>query len=717
MPWQCEQKRGHRWNGLLIAALTLFLGLSEQPVRAADFRTDSALAQVPADADFYWAILRNKEQVDLIRTSNTWKKLMEQEGVKKLLAYALDQANANEQIAQALQMLESKEMKPLRDLLLEAVSDEVFVYGGSGWGDLLSVLVRASTAINYAMSEGILDGGNAEKVLFRAIFSDLEKNRARLKVPDLVIGFKLRDPKKAEQQVKALEALAKGFLDGNDVTRGRFKAAKRASGEMVLTLTLESKQIPWDEVPFDKAESKPGEFAALAKHLKSLQVTFSLGVKGDYLLLGVTADLADLDHLGGKGEKLVDSRQLAPLARHARERVTAISYSSTDYNNKLLDAYDLSDGVHFMKRLVNRSELAEARRKELEKDLDNIALQVKKWKPAGGASMGVSYLIRNGSESYFYEHGDHSALVGKQLGLLDHCGGSPLFAAGVMLPASKVFYMQLLDRVRGIFAMSGFVLVARAADPGGESTRVSKVGAEILQKAINTTNKLFLPALQSGELGLVIDAKWKSKKWWQSSPDFPRELPMLEVGLLLGLRDADLFARAIKDYRLTIKEAMEKLTEGGRPELPFGFGAPATEKTTAGTLYLYPIPEGAGLDKQFLPTAGLGKSAGVFTLSKEHSSRLLTPTPLKTKGTALAGKKNLLGFALFDFPALVDAARPWAEAIPDVVPPENKEEARAFAKHFQSAAELLKAFRGYSSATYLEGGLLVTHSLWAFEDR
>jgi hypothetical protein len=708
MPWQSERQPGRGWNGWLVV-LALFLGQGGQPVRAADIRTDSALAQVPADADVYWAGLRNKEQIDLIRASNTWKKLMELEGVQKLLAYALEQAKANEQLAQGLQMLESKEAQPLRDLLLDAVSDEVFVYGGAGWADLMSLMVKTSGAMNYAMSEGILEGGDPQRALLRSIFLDLEKNRANVKVPDLVIGFKLRDPKKAEDPLKGLETLAKGFLDGNDVTRGRFKVANRASGEKVLTLTLESKQIPWDEVPFDKAEAKAGEFAALAKHLKGLQVTFSLGVKGDYLLLGMTGDLAGLDNLGGKGRKLVDAKELAPLARHARERVTGISYASAAYNTRLLDAYDLADGVAFTKRLVNRSELSAARRKELEKDLDAAAAQVRKWKPASGATVGVSYLTRNGSESYLYEHGDHSALVGKRLGLLEHCGESPIFAAGTMMPASRGFYMQLVGQMRSAFAMVGLVAVARSVEPGSESTKVSKVASEALQKVISTTNQQLLPSLGSGEFGVVIDAKWKSKKWWRDSPDFTRELPMLEAGLLLGLRDADQFARAIKDYRLTFKEVMEKLTEGGKPELPFGFGAPATEKTTAGTLYLYPIPDDAGLDKQFLPTAGLGKSVGVFTLSKEHSRRLLGPAPLQTKGTALAGKKDVVGFMVFDFPALLEAARPWAEAVPDVVPPENKEEARRFAKQFQSAAELLKAFRGCSSATYVEGGMLVTH--------
>jgi hypothetical protein len=499
------------------------------------------------------------------------------------------------------------------------------------------------------------------------------------------------------------------------VTKGRFKRGKRAGGEPVLTLTLESKQIPWDEVPFKKAEAKNGEFDALARHLQSLKVTFSLGIKGDYLLFGVTAALADLDKLGGEGKKLVECKELAPMAKHATERVTMINYASAAYNTKLLDAYDLTDTVGFVKRLMGKSELPAPRRKVLEQDLDDLAARVKKGKPAGGALVGVSYLTADGWESYLYEQGDHSALKGKRLELLDHFGGSPVLAAGTLVPSSKMMYMQLVGQVRSLFSTFATFAIFRGAIDGMESSGVSKEVAGILQKLIETTSKQLLPALRDGEMGVVLDARWKSKKWWSESPAFTKPLPMLEAGLLLGVQDAEKFTQAMKDYRLTLKEGVEKLPERERAGFPFTFGAPEMEKTKAGTLYLYPLPESAGLDRQFKPTGGVGKSVAVFTLSRSHTERLLTPTPLKSKPPT--GRKDLLGFAHFDFPALLDAVVPWAEAMPEVAPPESKEGVRKYVKDLLAALELLKAFQGFSSATYLDGDILVTHSQVNCKDR
>jgi hypothetical protein len=679
---------------------------------AEDVRTSTALAQVPADADFFVTYLRNREQVDLIVKSDTFKKLRDLPIVKQMVESALDQVKANEQAALVLKLLEIKENRELLELLQEAVSDEVFVYGGEGWAGLLALMGQYNNTLYYQILDSILEGGpGGQKAMMRTIAQFLDRNRTALKVPDLLLGFKLKDAKKAEAQLKRLEELAEKFLDDNPFTKGRYKKTKRTGGEAVLTLTLESTQLPWDsdENPFRKAEDKPGEFAAVEKLLKSLKVTFSLGIKGDYLMVGISPTLADLDRFGGKGKKLVDRKELEPLAKHAKERVTQVGYVSAAYMNGILGSYTFEGMAERVKRLAVKSELAADRRKELEKDLDDLVVRERKLKPPGGAGVGISYLTDDGMESYGYEYGDNSALAGKRLELLDHYGGTPILAAGALLPASKTLYMQLTGQIRSLIGMVGMTLAFSTARAGEEaSTKVPKEVGDFLQKFVATTDRLLLPSLRDGELGIVIDARWKSKQWLKSAPEFSKAVPMAEVGLLLGLADTDKFAKAIKEYRLTIKEGVERLPEREKDNLPFGFGAPEPEKVKGGTLYAYPLPEAAGTDKQVVPTAGLGKTVGVFTSSRGFTERLLTPTPLKSR--LPAGRKNLLGFVHFDFHALADAGLPWTEVLPELAPPESRDEVSKVAKQVRTALDLLKAFQGFSSATYLEEGILVTHS-------
>jgi hypothetical protein len=193
---------------------------------------------------------------------------------------------------------------------------------------------------------------------------------------------------------------------------------------------------------------------------------------------------------------------------------------------------------------------------------------------------------------------------------------------------------------------------------------------------------------------------------------------MIELGFLIGISDADKFTKAIKEYRLTINQIYEKVQQIGKENIPeFKIPAPEVEEIKGGTIYFYPIPAEAGIDKQFLPNAGVSKTAAVLTLSKGHTQRLLTPTPLKLKSGPLATKKDLVGATYFDFPALLDALVPWLEIAPTLAPAENKEEVTQKSKEALAAIDLLKAFQGSSSATYLEDGILVSHSQVLLQDR
>jgi hypothetical protein len=220
----------------------------------------------------------------------------------------------------------------------------------------------------------------------------------------------------------------------------------------------------------------------------------------------------------------------------------------------------------------------------------------------------------------------------------------------------------------------------------------------------------------------VLDAKWKSKQWQSALPKSEKDMPGLELGLLIGISNGEKFAAAMKEYRTTLNEFYEKIRETvpNADNLPgdFKLTAPETEKGKNGTLYHWPIPiELLGVDKQFQPTIGVGKSVSVLTLSKEHTERLLSNKPLAHKTGPLARKGDLIGFAIVDWPAFVDAALPWVEfSIANHLPTEGakdpkqaKEMAAQYVKQAAELARILKCYKGAQSATYLEGGKLVTH--------
>src|SRR5262245_17073686 len=111
---------------LLLAGLVLALPLAA----ATPARAENATAKVPADASFFASMLRNREQIDALMKSKGYKRLMDlglvKMGLKKLQEELGKEGNP---LGQALKFFEAKENKELLDVLIEAGSEEIFLYG------------------------------------------------------------------------------------------------------------------------------------------------------------------------------------------------------------------------------------------------------------------------------------------------------------------------------------------------------------------------------------------------------------------------------------------------------------------------------------------------------------------------------------------------------------------------------------------------------------
>jgi hypothetical protein len=214
-------------------------------------------------------------------------------------------------------------------------------------------------------------------------------------------------------------------------------------------------------------------------------------------------------------------------------------------------------------------------------------------------------------------------------------------------------------------------------------------------------------------------------------PKVDKALPMLELGLLVGVSDGKKFASAIKEYRTTLNELYEKLR--GIEELPnkenlpeFKIPAPDTVQGKNGTLYTWKLPEESGLDSQIMITGGTGKNVAVLTASKVHAERLLASSKLTPSAGPLPVKGDLVGFAVLDWPRLVDAALPWVDFALKAtypIPADDQEAAKKakaqiaeWVKQANEIGRILKCFKGASSATYVENGRLVTRTRSVWKD-
>lgn len=701
---------------------------------------DTALAQVPYDASFFAAALRNKEQLDRLRNSNAFallkkspaykividlvKRQLEEQGVSpELLDRLLDDRKKKEKDE------ERSENEELIELLLGSAGDEVFVYGGKGWTELAQLGRKAIGTGLGATTEKLGDdpfnalseGGKAASLL-------VQKNKESLRVPELVVGMRIRDAKKLKAHVERLEKEVAPLLAFDKRFEGKLK---RNDG--MLTLELDGSFVPWEELEFGPLADKDA-VKDVIEHLKKATLAVSVGVRGDYVLFAVGSSAKDLDRLDkGKTRSLAQRHELQPIARHEAKKVAAVAYLSKDFLEATVGAPDWAAAAKSLAALVEKHVEKEEPKKGLVKELRELSAGLKKLTHGRGACSGYVVQTADGYEAFWHDFGEHDCKNVKTP-LFEHVGEDAIFAAAVGFENPGATYALVSKHVRTLYGHLETAFLALEVD---EAKAEYKKHAPGLLKALkqfdDAVSKQLMPALkgQSG-VGLLVESKWKSKQWHGSLPATKRAMPMLEPALLLGLSDRDKFAQGLKESRLALLDLYDRTRAAAQGVALPDVNLPEAKKTALpkkGDLYAWPdVLAKAKLDEQVQLTMGLGQRVAVLSLSPEQAETLMTPKPTQERileserrreGPLVAKRDRLVGGMVLNFPALIDVLQAWIDAAPELIPVNDdaaRSIAKAVAKQARDVASVLRCFRQAQAATYLDGAKLTTHLRLSFED-
>jgi hypothetical protein len=719
----------------VVPALVLAVLTGAPPARAAGEKAEGSLALIPADAAFYSTMLRNKEQIDLLTKSKAWAALHNLPLVKMALQAAHQQwETGGGPWAAVRAIVEQEENQELLALLGDAVSHEVFCYGGANWIPFIELAGLVSNANQFAPLLVLIEKGPdaaGGDVQARAVLRALGAHPELLQVPDFVLGFKLTDAKKALNQIRRLEALGVAVADQHPLTKGRVKSVK-VGDDSFLTLNLDGSMVPWDEVPVKQIEEKEGEFDAVVKKLKELKLTVSLGVRGDYLMLGVGSSADVVTQIGGKGKRLIDAPEMKPVAAAAGKRLTSVGYMSAALRaESSTSEKDVENMLAFAQQGLAKANIPEEQRKKLVKDIDALSRELLKDLPQYGAEVQFCYLTDRGYESYGYDHTKNRELDGSRpLTLLHHLGGNPLLAAVMrQKTASPENYRAAIKLIKAIYGdVEEVVLGKLENEQRAIYQKYSKEIFPLLKRLDEITGTMLLPALADGQWGFVLDGQWASKQWHQAMPPLPQALPLPEPALVLGVSDAGLLRKAVQSYRALVNDAIAKARElAPKDQIPdFQVPEPESKEGKGGNLFFYPFPREWGVDAQVVPTAGLSEKVAVLTLSHALAERILEDKPLRVKDGPLADlMKPRASAGYLDWPAMVDTFVPWIEmgvtmsGVERALPPgeggaqATKEDVL---KQVRTVIRVLKVLRTSTSSTSLEDDVWVTHGETVFRD-
>ena len=727
-----DRATASRTRPLLAAALLLAIAL---PVRAEDKKADSSLGLIPANAAYYSAMLRNKEQLDAVANSKAWARITKLPYYQMGMRLLKQQYEEGENFAAFRQWVGQEENRDLVELLGDAVSTEIFCYGAGNWVDFVDLWQQVSRGMQLAPYTQLLkdpkskDPKAMQYASGRAVLRVLARNPNKIKIPDFIIGFKIKDARKAEAQIKRLETVLKDLAAVQPMLQDRVKRVKVGESSF-LSLSFDGSMIPWDEIDWKDVEEAAGEFDGVRKNLKKLKLTINLGVRGDYLLLSIGSTTEGIKQLGGEGPRLTSLAELKPLVRAAGKRLTGISYSSKALAAKSkMSADDIDNLATMAGHALDAAGIPENKRKAIMKDVSGLAGDLKKELTPAGASLSFSYLSERGYEGYDYQYGEFPYLdSSKPLTLLNHVGGDPILAVVGRSKGTLERYQTMSKWIKTAFGHAEPLILEKLGEQEKQKyEEVSKLVFPLLKRFDEITGKMLLPSLEDGQAGFVLDGKWKSKQWHPAMPPSDKELPMLELALLVGVSDRALLEKAMKSYGKLIEDALEKIKENAPPDAQppiTKLQAPEVKEVKAGKLYIWPLPKEAQLDRRVAVTGGLSDKVGLVTLSAEHAQRLLTAKPLKVEGGPLADtKRPLTAATYFNWPVFIDTLSPWVMYAMEKANLEknlagNDEDAQKKTKeeiirHVRVVLGALKALRISTSATYVEEGRSSRTAKWS----
>jgi hypothetical protein len=710
--------------GVVLAALLA------PPVHAQADKRAGSVGMIPADAGFYSAMLRNKEQMDLIAQSKAWATLKDLPAVK--LAWQMLEAQVREgNLKPVGDFFAQPDNRELLDVLADAGSQEIFFYGGPNWVQFVELLGILQDAGRFGPVLALIErGGEAGRdpsVHFRPLLHALAAHPQLIVVPDFIWGCKLSDTTRAQKQIGRLEELATGLADQNPHLKGRVKNVKIGE-DSFLTVNLDGSMVPWDQIPFKALEQKEGEFDALISKLKELKLSLCLGIRKGYLLFAFGAAPEVVTQFGGTGEHLTQRPELKPLVAALDRPLTSIGYTSAALRGGAVAQRNVDSFLSMARQALDKADIAADKRKKIVQDLEGMSRDLLRQTPEAGAEVSFSYMTERGYENFIYDHSKNTSLDGSRpLTLLSHVGGDPIGAAVVRRKRDLQAYRHLGKWARTLYGdVEDVVLEKLDKEQREQYERISKEVFPLLRRLDEITGTMLLPALADGQSAIVLDGKWSSKQWQKDLSATPTAMPLPELALVLGVSDADLMRKALGSSRELFNDALAKAKElapAGANVPDIQIPPPEKSEGAAGQLFSYAPPAAWGLDEQVRLTVGLSDKVFVVAPSQALANRILESKPLRVQRGPLSDLERPLAAAgYFSWPRFVDMVAPWVEygvskaPLPGAgegPPGLSRDDVRT---QVRTLLRVLKVFRGYSSAVYFEDGVLVTHGETVIRD-
>ncbi len=701
-----------------------------------------SLKKVPADASFYSASLRFREQWHIFRDSKAFGKLMEIPLIQIAKMQAMFQWEQSEEptIAKVREYVQSEAGQNAVSVLKEMFADEAFVYGGNDIAELFSVLMEVNSIRRTAALD--VEKGDEDKkegAITNRVFEILEKHSDKLKVPTMVFGFRIKDQERAKRELDEVHSLLRNLLDQAQPELAAHLQRDQIAGHEFLSLRLDGSMLPWEKFREEADDLSDEQFEKVKDFVSKQKLVVALGVTDEFVILSIGESTDQLEKMG-QGDVLAGVPAIKRLEKHAGERLVGIQYVSKTFATAMgSTSRTMEDIADAAEQALDKAEVPEEQRKQIREDIRSFDLA--RFMPEPGNTSGVMFLTDRGYEGYQYSDQKRPMMdSSKPLSILGHVGGSPLMLFASRSKQNIQDYEELVAWLKKTAAHVEKIAEEKADEEDWAKYQEIRDKAIALLARLDKANREHLyGALADGQGAFIVAAEAKSKRWIKQMPESPKPLPMFEVGFTAAVSNAEQLRQAVSTYIDVAIEGYNLVKEHNPKEMPELKipTAQVSEFSGGGKLYTWPLPKKWGVDPQVAVTAGLtDKQAAVSTMPKT-TERLLSETKPELD-TALKLDRPAAVVTHIEFAKSLAAIRPWIDYGVDVAtgklkvrkeddededdeknptPPNPAMMQLGFVMpQVHMLLDVVSALKSATAIVYEEDGAWVTHSETHFQD-
>ncbi len=735
----------HNWlirSTFVVVATLAFANTALVSTRGAELSEQAhSLRKVPADASFYSASMRIKEQWHAFLASKTYAKLLEiplVQVAKMQITFQLEQSE-EPHVAKFREYIESPTGQDAVAILKEMFSDECFMYGGGDIAETFKVFMEFNSIRPQVPPGEKIDGKDANEVMTERALEILEKHSDTLKVPTVVFGFRIKDQARAKRELDEVHSLIRNLLDEAQPDLAAHLQRDQIGGHEFLTLRLDGSMIPWDQLREEGKELDDEQFDKLKAIISKHKLVVALGVADEFVLLSVGESTDDLEKMG-KGSMLADAPAIKRLEKHADQRVVAIQYVSKALAKNLGSANQtLANLAANIEQGLAAAKVSEENRKQIGDDIRGLDLA--RYVPEQGDMSGIAFLTDRGYEAFQYSDSKRPIMdSSKPLSILSHVGGSPMFVVASRSKQNVEDYEHVVAWLTQTTEHLEKIAEEKSQPEDWAKYQEIRKRAVVLLERIDKANREHLyPALADGQGAVVVDLEAKSKQWFNKMPESPKPLPMFELAFAASVSDAEHLKQGVAEYIDVAVEAYKLVKEFNPKEMPEMKmpKADVSDLSDGGKMYKYPLPKKWGVDPQVSVNAGLTDKYVVVSTMPKTTERLLHETT-PDLDTSLKLDRPAAMVTHIEFAKMINAIRPWVDYGVDVASgklkvhkhkgdddDDNDKPAEQnpitlqmgfVVPQVQQFLEVLTAFRSFSAISYEENGVWVMHSETHIQD-